>query len=255
MALSDDEKWILSENLKRQEKREIESREKGLPGEGGDFGAYHALLKGEGGDAEQHAVTEGPYLASYARQLAALIVESGLAGPLSLVDVGCGPGALTDALRAAVPGGTVTGVDISESAIAYASKRYPACRFETVAVDEDTRLEPRDVVHAREFYPFTRTADPEYHAKYMAILARHVKPGGLLILTLLDAPKSVARNADALGPGAERLGLPPFRRVPVAHHKLESRLPLFAARAATSLAQALLGKGRVFFHVARRNVL
>jgi SAM-dependent methyltransferase len=255
MALSDDDKWILAENLKRQEKREIESREKGLPGEGGDFGAYHALLKGEGGDAAEHAVSEGPYLASYARQLASLLAESGLTGPLSVLDVGCGPGSLTDALRSVSGGGTVTGIDISESAIAYAAKKYPDCRFEAVAVDEDTRLEPRDVVHAREFYPFTRTADPEYHAKYMAILARHVKPGGLLVLTLLDAPKSVARNADALGPGAERLGLTRFRRIPVAHPKLEGRLPLAAARAATSLAQSLLGKGRVFFHAARRIVL
>lgn len=255
MALSDDEKWILSENLKRQEKREIESREKGLPGEGGDFGAYHALLKGEGGDVERHAVSEAPYLESYARQVSALLAEAGLSGARSLLDVGCGPGALTDALRRAVAGGAVTGIDISESAIAYASKRYPLCRFETVAVDEDTRLEPRDVVHAREFYPFTRTGDPEFHAKYMAILARHVRPGGLLILTLLDAPKSVARNAEALGPGAERLGLTRFGRTPVAHPKLESALPLAAARAATSLAQSLLGKGRVFFHVARRIVL
>ena len=243
----------MAENLSRQEKREIERLEKGQTGEGGDFGAYHALLTGKGGElAAAHAVSQEGYLASYSRQLRSILDGFGLKGRLAILDVGCGPGALTNALRAAAPQAQITGIDISESAIAYAQKTYPNCRFTVVSVDENMRLETFDVVHSREFYPFTRTADIEFHREYLRILARHVSPNGTLILTLRDTPKSLSRNASALSADLEQLGMTPFRRILLANAALPRWIPPSIARAVTSGVLKLLGRDEVHFYVSRR---
>lgn len=252
MSLSDDEKWIEAGRLRDQERREIERRRVGAKGEGGDFGAYYDLAHGKADGVAEHSVADERFIRSYARQLGRLLADEGLAGPRSLIDFGCGPGLLTHELRASVGMGDVLGVDISVSAIAFAKANFPACRFETVAVDDDTRLPPADVVHAREFYPFTRTADAEFHRKYLSVLASHVKPGGVMVLSLLATPKSLAADAETLSAFMETLSMSPMRRVPVAHALLEGRLPLPLARAATAAASALTGRGRVYFYVSRR---
>jgi len=253
MTLADDEKWILAENLKRQERKDIASVERGEDGSGGDFGSYYALLTGKNTEwVKAHAVSEERYLLSYVRQLRRLLPD--LEGKkISLLDVGCGPGLLTQKLAAGLGDCQASGIDISESAIAYARKRFPACRFDVVSVDGKMDLGRKfDVVHAREFYPFTRTGDLDFHRQYVEVMAKHVAERGALVLTLLSTSKSLAPNVDALAPTLAALGMTPFRRETLASARLEALAPLALARAATALSARLKGFPPVRFYLSRR---
>ncbi|MDE2293812.1 MAG: methyltransferase domain-containing protein [Elusimicrobia bacterium] len=253
MALSDDEKWILAENLKRQEREDIAKVERGQDASDGDFGSYYALLTGKNSEwVKAHAVSDEGYLSSYAAQLRSLLPDLADKGA-TILDAGCGPGLLTRALAEGFGARETLGIDISESAVAYGRKTFPRCRFEVVSIDGATDLGRRfDLVHAREFYPFTRTSDPDFHRQYLAALARHVEAGGALVLTLLSSPKSLAANAAALGPDLEKVGMTPFRRTALASSRLASAMPLPAARAATALLARLRGRSPVRFYVSRR---
>ena len=253
MALSDDEKWILTENLKRQEKEAIADVDNGADGSQGDFGSYYALLTGKNSEwVKSHAVSDERYLSSYARQLEQVLAKE-TGAPIRLLDVGCGPGLLTWTLSRKLPECRARGIDISESAIQYGRRQYPNCRFDVVSVDAAMELgEKFDVVHAREFYPFTRTGDLEFHRTYVEALARHVAPSGALVLTLLSSPKSLAANADALAPALKALGLTPFRRVTLASAKIPAWVPPAIARAATELLARRAGRGATHFYVSRR---
>ena len=255
MALSDDDKWILAENLKRQEKEAIAGVDKGEDGSRGDFGSYYALLTGKNTEwVKAHAISDERYLASYARQFQRILREEGATrGAIKLLDVGCGPGLLTATLSRSLPECRGRGIDISESAIQYGRRQYPDCRFDVVPVDGAMELgEKYDVVHAREFYPFTRTADLDFHRAYVEALARHVDKAGVLILTLLSAPKSLAGNAAALAPALEAAGMTPFRRVTVTSAKIPDWIPSTVARAATELMARGAGRGATHFYISRR---
>lgn len=255
MALSDDECWILAENLKRLEKEAIAEVDKGADGSQGDFGSYYALLTGKNTEwVKAHAVSDAAYLASYARQLRRLLREEGAASSgIRLLDVGCGPGILTSSLSRGFPGCRARGIDISVSAIQYGRLQYPDCRFDVVSVDGGMELGERfDVVHAREFYPFTRTGDLEFHRTYLEALARHVDASGALVLTLLSSPKSLAGNAAALAPSLEAAGMTPFRRVTLASAKIPGWVPSAVARAATALLAPRARGGATHFYVSRR---
>jgi SAM-dependent methyltransferase len=255
MALSDDEKWLLGENLKRQEKEAIAGVERGEDGSRGDFGAYYALLTGKNTDwVKAHAVSDERYLASYARQLNMVIREERAErGALSLLDVGCGPGMLTAMLSRKLPNCRARGIDVSESAIEYGRRRHPNCRFDVVTVDAAMDLRERfDVVHAREFYPFTRTGDLEFHRTYVEALARHVGEQGVLVLALLSSSKSLATNAAALAPSLEAGGMTRFRIVTVASSRFPDWVPSSVARAATELSARRAGRAATHFYISRR---
>lgn len=245
MALEKDEEWILPENLRRQEKEEIAKVDRNLDASGGDFGSYYRLLKDQNDDwARSHAVIDDAEADLYAGQVAtALEADGPTPKDLALLDVGCGPGPITAALRRRL-GGSATGVDISESGTAYGRRRFPDCAFLAAAVDENLVLPQKyDVIHAREFYPFTRTGDLETHRRYLDILLKYLKPGGVVVLTVLAEPKSLADNAPALAPD---------RRVLVAGERFARLLPLPAARVLTWAAQSLVGRPRRYFYIWRR---
>lgn len=255
MALSEEEEWIRADNLKRREKEDIEEVRKGGDGSGGDFGSYYALLTGRNTEwVKAHAVSDENYLSSYARQLGRLLRDEGVerAG-LRLLDVGCGPGLLTRTLARGLPGCRARGIDISESAIEYGRRQHPDCRFDAVSVDGSMELGERfDVVHAREFYPFTRTGDLEFHRTHVEALARHVDAAGVLVLTLLSAPKSLAGSAASLATALEAAGMTPFRRVILANARIPRWVPPAVARAATALFAGR--RGLTHFYVSRRAV-
>lgn len=251
MALSDEEKWILTENLKRQEKDEIAKVERGEEAGSGDFGAYHALLTGKNSEwVKIHAISDEDYLRSYVQQLSTFLPQK---SALSVLDVGCGPGLLTEKIREGLSDARVTGIDISESAIKYGRRQFPKCEFSVVGVDEKMDLgRTFGLVHAREFYPFTRTADLEFHEKILAALAKHVSPDGALVLTLLSTNRSIAANSSALTPVLAKAGMTPLRRVALANAKLARLLPLALARCGTTALAKARGRSLVHFYVSRR---
>jgi len=99
-------------------------------------------------------------------------------GGVSILDVGCGNGAIAG--RLAKMGHKVTGVDLSEDGIVIARKAYPDVRFEVASAYDDLNpvVEKVDVVISSEviehlFYP----------QKYLDNVVDIIRPGGSIILT------------------------------------------------------------------------
>jgi len=110
------------------------------PGEGGDAAAAAGAARpGGGGDAAAFKAFEaagwseraGTYGALMARATALaiepLLDAAGVGPGTAVLDVGCGPGALSAA--AAARGARVTGVDLAEGMLAEARRRHPGITF------------------------------------------------------------------------------------------------------------------------------
>ena len=245
---------FLFRNLKKREASEIAAVESGQDASRGDFGAYHRLLKHRETDwARLHAVIDREEAEQYAAQAFAAVASLTLKSP-TLLDAGCGPGVITEALRARFQCAGATGIDISQSAIRYAREEFPKCRFEEMGIDEHVALpEKYDIVHTREFYPFTRTGDISVHKAYLEVFAKHLKPGGVLIHTLLAQNGTLADNSHLLAEDLRRWGLTPFQRIPLANAavlRLLRGIP--ASRNATWAIQTILRRPQRYFYVSRR---
>jgi len=127
------------------------------------------------------------------------------------IDVGCGGGFVAEAMRRV--GARAMGLDISERAIAYARRRFPACEFACGTL-EDFQKTGRsfDFVYCSEVIEHVADADA-----FVAALARICRPGGRLFVTtpdighwrvpkdlvswsLVDPPRHVRYfNAESLG--------------------------------------------------------
>ena len=244
---------FLVQNLKKQEASETAAVENGLDASRGDFGAYHRLLKHRKDDwVKLHAVIDKAEADQYADQVFAAAGQ--LPPQPVLLDAGCGPGVITESLRTRLACSTATGIDISQSAVQYAREEFPKCRFETVGVDEHTVLPDQyDVIHTREFYPFTRTADIAVHRTYLEVFAKHLKPGGLLIHALLAQVGTLADNSGPLSSDLARLGLSPFQTIPLANAAILRRLGnVSLSRTATWAIQKILRRPQRYFYISRR---
>jgi len=182
--------------------------EQAVAGEG-VFGAYDAF---ENGTDEKtiaaHGIVDDAYAQVYARNFCNLIRRNGapLAGPI--LDVGCGIGTVTHAIRAACePGTECQGIDLS-AAIRVARGRYAGCAFRVASADDLGAFADGafSLIHAREFYPFTRSADAGMHARILAEFAAKLMPGGSVAAVqiveragLADGLAELAKQAPGLG--------------------------------------------------------
>lgn len=99
----------------------------------------------------------------------------------SLLDVGCGLGYFTGYLHDQLQGWSVTGADISPTALAKAAQRHPGCRFLPLDIKDDTNLpsELYDVIMAMNvLYYFT---EKEIHG-VLVNLKRLARPGALMVV-------------------------------------------------------------------------
>lgn len=186
-----DEHWFSPKRLKEQEQRERLSVQAGTFQGEGDFGSYYALRMGKNDSwVRVHGLTS-PKASTYASILARILRKRPID---SILDVGCGAGFITNALTVAFrPRSHCLGIDISEDAIEFAAHTfsYPTI-FKCVAVTKDVNLgEQFDLVHCREFYPFTRTNEIYIHIDYLHCLLRHVRNGGMLVVSLLATTNSL----------------------------------------------------------------
>jgi SAM-dependent methyltransferase len=255
MTLEKDEEWLLPENLRRQEKREISLVEAGLDASSGDFGSYYALLRHGNKDwVRKHALIDPDPARIYSLQAARAMRALGplLARP-RLLDVGCGPGAVTEALARELDCSETLGVDISESAVTYARQRFPEIQFQAMAISEDTALPGKfDIVHAREFYPFTRTGDPDTHWAFLRMLSGNLEEGGFLALSLAGGPDSLDQNWRRLDPELAAIGLSPLRRLPIASRGLSLIPPPALAGLMTRILKSLLSLPISYFDLAQK---
>lgn len=247
--------WFTPSALREQEARDISAVGAGTFDGKSDFGSYYAYSRGHHPEWMRSRGIVGTWAA---RRFAADIRQlSGLPKGATLCDLGCGLGVVTAAWSREL-GARATGVDISQTAVAYARHAHPGANFVEMGIEPDSVLPERyDVIHAKAFYPFTRTGDAEIHNGYLAFCARHLKPGGFLLVIMgkgTDEPgllQSIARSELEY---AEH-GLTPFVQYRAAFTKLRNCLPIVAARAASQLIHiARPGTARSILCVSRRMV-
>lgn len=136
----------------------------------------------------------------YFRMLHALEGElQSAARPLAIVDVGCATGAFTAmlaGLNASSTCGDVVGIDIAQSAVDRAAARFPAIRFECMALSEcgEKYKGSADVVTCMEVLYYLPA---EERVEAVAQLRRMLKPGGLLLVSSMVASAPYF-SADAL---------------------------------------------------------
>ena len=121
--------------------------------------------------------------------------------PNSIVDVGCGLGFTSNELKKIYPNASITGIDISEDAIAYASNKFSLCSFLCEPIDPENvnqNLE-FDLIIAFEFYPFTRTGLFNDHVEYLNHLTKDITgEQKLVIMQAWDNPESLSKNFEIL---------------------------------------------------------
>ena len=139
----------------------------------------------------QATVYDGTRFGRHARWLAPdVLAEVEGLRPESLLDVGCGTGALLEAFAAACPGTKLYGIDLSPQMIAVAQRRLGQTAVVTVA-DAETLPLPDDAAD-------TVTCDDTIHhypnpAAAQRELRRVMRPGGSLILAEWRLPAPLRR--------------------------------------------------------------
>lgn len=215
MVLEKDSIWILPENLREQEERERKQVEDGTFDGGGDFGSYYAYRKGVNLDfIKQHAVSDDRFALCYVRNLRSFLKTEKLTLEGKILDVGCAVGTITNAINKLNRNGQTYGLDISEDAIEVARKNYPACLFYNQSADNLDNFSDTffDIIHAREFYPFTRTDDSTYQLKYLSLFCSKLKAGGFVVLKMAPRGKGFHNTYEQTTTQLKTIGYSTFKR-------------------------------------------
>ena len=120
------------------------------------------------------------------------------------VDIGCGPGNSTEALRARFPGAAITGLDSSADMLAAARSRLPDLRFDRVDIEEWRDPGPFDVILANAVLQWI----PDHARVFPALLDKLARGGSLAVQMPdnLDEPAHVLmRETAAHGPWSDKL--------------------------------------------------
>ncbi|HIH45230.1 MAG TPA: methyltransferase domain-containing protein [Candidatus Methanoperedenaceae archaeon] len=86
----------------------------------------------------------------------------------SIIDIGCGPGHITDRLRA-FTGGRVTGVDVSDGMIRQAEALYPGIEFRHIAAEELDYMKEFDVAFCNSALQWFSDPDKAITAIYNSL--------------------------------------------------------------------------------------
>jgi SAM-dependent methyltransferase len=117
------------------------------------------------------------FMGRYSRELAPLLIEfAGVKAGMAVVDIGCGPGALTERLVERLGPGNVAAADPSEPFVAAASERAPSADVRQAAAEELPWEDDRfDAALSQLVVNFMRDADAG-----VSELRRVVRPGGVV---------------------------------------------------------------------------
>lgn len=180
--------WILPENLKKQQEHERIEVENGTFDGTGDFGSYYSYLLGINYEfVKPHAVSSDQTALENVIHVSFLLNKNNLKLEGNVIDIGCAIGTITNGINQLNKNGLTYGLDISEDSIKVAFNKYPNCIFHCQSADNLDNFDNRyfDVIHAKEFYPFTRTNDIHYHLKYLRLFHAKLSPQGFLLLHMV----------------------------------------------------------------------
>lgn len=114
-----------------------------------------------------------------------------------ILDVGCGDGKITADIALKVPQGTITGIDVSPSMIAFASKNFPQKKYPNLHF---LLRDAQDIDYQDEFdtiLSFTALQWIPNHDSFLKAANKSLKPSGLLAITMpigLPKPLEIAVN-------------------------------------------------------------
>lgn len=222
--------WILPENLRKQEEFEIKAVENGTFNGRGDFGSYYAYLKGVNYDfIKSHAVSDDQSAFGYAKHINSILEKLDLKVEGNVIDIGCAIGTISNAINQLNKYGRTYGLDISNDSIEVAKKQYPSCIFCCQSADNLDNFDNEyfDVIHAKEFYPFTRTNDIQYHLKYLRLFHSKLKPLGFAILQMVTIDKGLCNTYKTLSKELSDIGYLAIKRktmIPNRVYKLSGSL-------------------------------
>ena len=200
----------MPENLKKQQKksRKLIDEDKGNTDHGGDFGAYYAYRKGINLDfILSHAFSNDIGAYKYAKSLQTFLNCKGFSLKGEIIDVGCAIGTITNSINQ-LSGGPTHGIDISEDGISVAKQKYPKCKFYCQSADNLSNFNNGqfDIIHCKEFYPFTRTNDEQYHMKYLNLFYEKLKRHGFVVLEMISLDKGFCNTYDELAGPLKKVG-------------------------------------------------
>jgi trans-aconitate methyltransferase len=158
---------------------------------------------------ESHTVTDDEYARSYATNLLAQLQRANLPTGGRILDIGCAFGQITNGIATVFDQATdVHGIDMSQAATSMAQKLYPDCHYSSGSADQLDGFEDGsiDLIHAREFYPFTRTEDLSLHEQFFRSFAPKLRSGGAVVAVqiidkygLADTFRELRANSLELG--------------------------------------------------------
>jgi trans-aconitate 2-methyltransferase len=134
--------------------------------------------------------------------------------PEAVIDLGCGPGNITEWLKKRWPSARITGVDSSAEMLTAARERWPGMRWEKADIGEWLPKTPVSVIYSNAALQWL-----DNHRSLFARLYGALAPGGVLAVQMpknFDQPSHVLMRAVAQeGPWREILA-PHLRHSPVA---------------------------------------
>ena len=100
--------------------------------------------------------------------------------PRTILDVGCGPGNSTSALRQRFPGATILGIDNSEDMIAKAQSNHPGLLFRFQEVDSSFQIDGKfDLIFSNACIHWIPN-----HAELIPNMLNALNPGGTLAIQI-----------------------------------------------------------------------
>lgn len=201
--------WILPENLKKQEEQQKRDAENGIYDGETDFGSYYAYLNDVNYDyIKLHAISDDQKSFEYVKHISYFLVKRNVTLEGNIIDLGCAVGTITNAIGKLNKDGTTCGLDISEAGIEVARRRYPDCNFYCQSADNLDNFDNEcfDVIHAREFYPFTRTNDVHYHLEYLKKFHSKLKPHGFVLLQMVALSKGFCNTWQGISKNLNEIG-------------------------------------------------
>jgi SAM-dependent methyltransferase len=185
-------------------------------------------------DALLFEVTGQSHVAAYvergrlhAQAIADIARSHGAAAPRAVLEWGCGPGRVLSHLPDVWPDASLTGIDINDRAIRWASRAVPSARFVRIAPEPPTALASGgfDLIYAISVLTHL---SPERSARWMEELRRLAAPGGLVVLTTYALGEA---ETNELGDGVAVLaGAPEGARTYVARHSSAAMRAMCAGR-------------------------
>lgn len=213
----------------------------------GVWGFFDAVAEGaDKGSVEPFAIVDDDYALAYARNLQRHLGALGAAPSGNLLDVGCALGTITNALNTVNEGDGVSwGLDVSSSATDLAAAQYPRCRFIASLADDLSVFDDGffNLIHAREFYPFSRFADADYHTHFLTTFLPKLAPGGAVAAVQIVERQGLADSFLELSRRCRQLGYARALRRVVVPYRLYRHFGNAAYLPGVYGALSLLGRG------------